>query len=309
VGPTLSIVILSYNRCAALRRTLTELRAQGLLERAQVIVADNRSDDGSEKMVREEFPGALWNQQPFNQGVKSFNDGADHATGEVLLLLDDDSWPDAAALPAAMDLLAREPRVAAVALLPVHPGTGVAEWGAGGKTGGGCVRMGCGNLVRTEAWKQVGGYEGGFFLYRNDTDLALKLLSAGHDVWFDPAWIVWHDSPAAQRKSERWLRMATRNWGWLARRHGRGPSKWWGMLAGFARAACLAGLSVRRQWRVLVGAVESLRLPAPKLPEACRVDGRAFAKLAREQVAAALGPKKTKGAQDVNRSSMARHSP
>src|SRR5690606_34605702 len=82
--------------------------------------------------------------------------------------------------------------------------------------------MGCGNLVRRSAWQAVGGYEESFFLYRNDVDLALKLLAAGGKgggVWFDPTWVVWHDSPAAapnRRKSLRWFELATRNWIWLA---------------------------------------------------------------------------------------------
>src|SRR5262249_44425241 len=154
----------------------------------------------------------------------------------------------------------------AVALLPKHPTTGREEWaglGEGGRAR--FVRMGCGNLVRAEAWRKVEGYESGFFLYRNDTDLALKLLAAGYDVWFDPAWIVWPDSPAASRKSERWLRLATRNWGWLARRHGRGFSKWFGMLAGFAWASRQAGLSAKRQLAVLHGLLDSLHTP-PALP-------------------------------------------
>jgi GT2 family glycosyltransferase len=143
--------------------------------------------------------------------------------------------------------------------------------------------MGCGNLVRTSAWRQVGGYEGAFFLYRNDTDLALKLLAAGHDVYFDPTWIVWHDSPAAAHKSERWLYYATRNWGWLARRHGRGFTKYLGTLAGFAWASRQAGLSPKRQWRALNGALASLRCAPPKLPDVCKVSGKHFARLVRRQ--------------------------
>jgi GT2 family glycosyltransferase len=281
----LSIVILSYNRREALRRTLTELGSQGLFDNAQIIVADNASTDGSAEMVREQFPGVRWLASPQNSGVQTFNAGAALGTGEFLLLLDDDSWPDARALPAALELMKDRAGIGGVALLPKHPQTHVEEWSWAGEGGRGrFVRMGCGNLLRMDAWRGVGGYESGFFLYRNDTDLALKLLAAGYDVWFDPSWIVWHDSPAAARKSERWLRLATRNWGWLARRHGRGLSKWWGMLAGFAWASRLAGLSLWRQGAVLSGVLDAFRSPAPPLPEACKTDGSGFRKLVREQI-------------------------
>jgi GT2 family glycosyltransferase len=279
----LSIVILSYNRRDALRRTLTELRAQGLLDSAEVIVVDNHSSDGSGKMVHDEFPSVRWLEQGQNLGVAAFNHGARLSRGDRLLLLDDDSWPDAAALPEALALLDRSPNVAAVALLPTHPTTRAPEWRHDHKAQGAWPIMGCGNLVRTDAWHKVGGYEGTFFLYRNDTDLALKLLAAGYDVWFEPTWIVWHDSPAAAHKSERWLYFATRNWGWLARRHGRGFTKYLGMLAGFAWASRLAGLSLKRQWKVLGGAAASLRHAPPHLPAACKSDGKAFATLVRRQ--------------------------
>ncbi len=93
---SLSIVILSYNRCDALRRTLGELRLhRDCSEAAQVIVADNASKDSSARMVQEEFPSVLWVKQASNLGVETFNLGAGSAGRDLLLLLDDDSWPDA----------------------------------------------------------------------------------------------------------------------------------------------------------------------------------------------------------------------
>ncbi len=181
------------------------------------------------------------------------------------------------------------------------------------------MMMGCGNLVRRDVWRKVGPAD----TRRPHCSIAttpilpaLKILSAGYDVWFDPAWLVWHDSPAAARKNDRWLYMATRNWGWMARRHGRGLSKWLGMAAGFAWASRLAGLSAGRQLKVLKGALESLKSPPPKLPEACRVDGKGFAALVKHQCArpgarpiepADGGPSRI--LQPSRSSSMARHSP
>jgi len=100
-------------------------------------------------------------------------------------------------------------------------------------------------------------------------------------VHFDPAWRCEHDSPAAARKSARWCELATRNWIWLARRHGRGPSRVLGAVAGWAWAHRLAGWSPGRQWAVLRGAMAGIvRAPAP-LPPSVRPDGRAFAELLR----------------------------
>jgi GT2 family glycosyltransferase len=280
----LSVVILSYNRRDALRRTLNELAAQGLLESAQVIVVDNASSDGSAAMVRAEFPACEVLALTENAGVAGFNRGADRARGDMLLILDDDAWPDHDALIAAIEMLRTKPATGAVALLPKHPGTNVVEWRHEGVAQARWPVMGCGNLIRTEVWRAVGGYEERFFLYRNDTDLALKLLAAGFDVWFDPTWIVWHDSPAAKTKSDRWFTLATRNWVWLARRHGRRFSKRVGALAGIAWAVRLAGLSPRRQWCVARGAWAGLWNRPPRVPAACHVDGKAFRDLVKRQV-------------------------
>ena len=143
-------------------RTLSELSAQGLLTSAQVIVVDNGSGDGSGEMVRTAFPGALLVELKDNRGVAAFNLGAEKATGDLLLVLDDDSWPDAEGLAGALALLEHKPTVAGVALLPKHPTTQVEEWRHGSGACGGWTIMGCGNLVRMEAWRRVEGYEGDF---------------------------------------------------------------------------------------------------------------------------------------------------
>jgi GT2 family glycosyltransferase len=304
-----SVVILSYNRLAALEKTIGELLKDPALKGAEIIVADNGSGDGTPEKIRRKFRDARVIDMGENRGVAGFNAGVARATGDVVLILDDDAWPAEGAVERALDLLATRRDIAAVALHPKHPGTGASEWGFVGMSDVGCgmsdvksesaagepahptsdIRhptskwpfMGSGNLVRREAWERVGGYEEGFFLYRNDVDLALKLLGAGGGVWFDPAWVVWHDSPAAASKSLRWFELATRNWVWLCRRHGRGRWKWVGVLSGWAWAHRLAGRSARAQWKVFWGAVDGLWYRPPPVPGACVRDGAAFESMMR----------------------------
>ncbi|MCC6319972.1 MAG: glycosyltransferase family 2 protein [Phycisphaerales bacterium] len=276
-GPSLSAVVLSYNRADALERTLRSLRGSGLFAVDEgsagapygVVVVDNASSDGSAERVRERFERVRVIGLEENLGVEAFNRAVAEVESEVVLILDDDATPDARALRRAMRLLGRRPELGAVALHPRHPDGGASEWpGAAtvqGRTTDRWPIMGCGNLVRREAWVRAGGYEKGFFLYRNDTDLALKLLGLGYGVHFNPAWVVWHDSPAGAkgRKSERWHRLATRNWVWMARRHGRGMARVAGAMLGWVWAHRLAGLSAKRQWATAKGAWEGLVEPAP----------------------------------------------
>jgi GT2 family glycosyltransferase len=294
-GLTLSIIILSYNRWEALERTLAQLDQQPAVrgddERsaARIIVVDNASTDGTQARVRECFPQVQLIELEQNQGAGAFNIGAATSHDDLLLILDDDACPDAAALSSAIDLLARRPDLAAVALHPMHPQTRQSEWPWAARRQGPLENfpaMGCGNLVRRSAWASVGGYEGAFFLYRNDVDLALKLLNAGHGVYFDPSWVVWHDSPAAARKSLRWFELAMRNWVWLCRRHGgaRPGAGRPGGLQGTARfllalglgwvwAHRLAGFGPRAHGRILCGVWRGMRHAPPPLPGACRLGG------------------------------------
>ena len=126
--------------------------------------------------------------------------------------------------------------------------------------------MGCGNLVRRTAWDRVGGYEESFFLYRNDTDLALKLLGAGWGVWFDPTLVAWHDSPASAAKSLRWFETATRNWVWVCRRHGGALGCAAGVVMGWAWAHRLAGGSLKAHARVLRGAWQGVSQKPAAVP-------------------------------------------
>ncbi|MFG0283787.1 MAG: glycosyltransferase [Phycisphaerales bacterium JB039] len=262
IGLHLSIIILAYKRREALLATIARLRAGRWSAGAEIIVVDNASGDGSARAVRDQFPEICVIEMETNAGVAGFNRGAAQAPGDVLLILDDDSWPDDDALGRALALLEERADVAAVSLLPRHPQTLRPEWPFACVLGGAARDdwpvMGCGNLVRREAWQRVGGYEERFFLYRNDVDLALKLLGAGDKVWFDPSWVVWHDSPAAARKSLRWFELGMRNWVWLARRHGRGVWKWIGIALGWANAHRLAGGSARAHAAALRGAWKGL---------------------------------------------------
>lgn len=276
--PTLSIVLLSYNRWAMLERTLTRLGEDSAVAGAEVIVVDNGSMDGTPERVRSTFPLVKLVALRSNVGVAAFNEGVRASSGEAVLILDDDSWPAAGVLGGAMELLAKRPEVAAVSLHPRHPQSQRSEWGFAERVGEAGVSdewpvMGCGNLVRRTAWDRVGGYEESFFLYRNDVDLAMKLIDAGYRVHFDPKWTVWHDSPGAVRKSSAWFRLATRNWVWLCRRHGRGRDRLVAIVAGWGWAHRLAGWSVGAHVAVIGGVLAGVLSRRPRKPVAC-VGGR-----------------------------------
>ena len=264
---SLSVVVLVHNRREAIATTLEALRADEATRHAELIVVDNASSDGSADVVRERIPEARLVPLSKNIGVGAFNRGVAEATGDVVLVLDDDAIPEPGAVARAMQTLREHPDAWAVTLHPRHPSDGRSEWPFAGDTPSeDWPVMGCANLVRRWAWARAGGYDPAFFLYRNDTDLALKIRRLGGRVHFDPALVVRHHSPIARRKSDRWLRDATRNWIWLAKRHATGVERVRCAMMGWGWAHRLAGLNPVRHGRVLAGALIGILRPAPALP-------------------------------------------
>lgn len=257
-----SVIIVNHNRIEKLERTLSALDA--LEPRPEeIIVVDNASSDVvCERLRREERIRLISLRQ--NVGVQAFNIGAAEASFPNVLILDDDAAPERESWRRANEMLMQDPRPDAIVFNPVHPESGASEWPDATRPSVRFNRMGCCNLIRTLVWREAGGYIGAYFLYRNDTDLALTLLARGKSVVFDPAIVAYHDSPFAARKSELWLRLATRNWIWMARRHGRGPWKYVGIFAGVFRALSRAGLSITRLFRVLQGLKQGMLHSSPQ---------------------------------------------
>lgn len=281
--PSLSVIILTRDRIDQLLHTLKMLREDDVGKDCEIVVVDNASTDGTPTRVQREFPDVVVVPTGANLGVEGFNRGVQASTGDAVLILDDDAWPDAGALAGVLDTLARRPDVAGIMMHRQHPRTSEYEWPFSNIA----TRtprwpdMGSGNVIRRSAWDEVGGYEQGYFLYRNDTDLALKLLAAGHEVVFTPDYKVWHDSPIAKTKTARWLFRSTRNWVWLSKRHGKRGSGICAILMGWLWAHKLAGFAPSKHFAALRGMLAGVFTRAPKLEKAVKPDGKPLSRLIR----------------------------
>jgi len=173
-----SAVIPPRDRAADLARTLGALGVAGEGVRGEVVIADNGSRGGAAA------PGTLACGWPVrviefgeNRGAAARNTAAEAARGVWLLMLDDDSAP---AGPGWAACLAEAAETAAVGG-EIHLESGARE--AGGLPE---VFVGCGALVRREAFLGVGGYDPGFGYYGEETDLCARLIGSG--------WRVTHDA-------------------------------------------------------------------------------------------------------------------
>src|SRR5262244_2603747 len=111
----LSIVIVNWNSSSFLRECLRSIYATAASLKFEVIVIDNASFDGSELMVRREFPSVKFIQSTRNLGFAGANNVAfAHSVGRNILFLNPDTEVTGSALSALCSALDAIPDAGAV---------------------------------------------------------------------------------------------------------------------------------------------------------------------------------------------------
>jgi len=233
----LSIVIVSYNTRDLLRDCLRSVYSSQCDLNREVIVVDNRSNDGSAEMVRKEFPQATLIASQTNGGYAYANNlGLRQIQGNYVLLLN----PDTALPPRALqDMLV---------FMEQHPDAGVAGPKlvlADGSLDLACRRsfptldvafyrliglskrypnsprynrynlgyldpdqvaevdsvVGAFMLMRRQALDQAGLLDERFFAYGEDIDLCYRIkVDHGWKVYYNPAVVVTHYKGQAMKQ-------------------------------------------------------------------------------------------------------------
>jgi GT2 family glycosyltransferase len=185
--PTISIVFLAYNRRHELTISLTEMleRSTYPAERLQVIVVDNASEDGTADMVRERFGGVELIVNPENVGASGWNAGFACATGDYVLILDDDCYLPGPELERAVQA-AQANRADLVSFSVVSSFDEDHSFNATYLTGL-LSYWGCAALISRRALEVVRGYDPYIFIWANELELTLRLLDGGFRHLWLPA--------------------------------------------------------------------------------------------------------------------------
>ncbi len=220
---SLTVVILSHNRCADLRETLRQMSAIAGLD--DIIVVDNASTDGSAGMVRAEYPQVCLIANPENRGTGGRNQGIAAARHDLVVTLDDDSTVSADVLAELPALFARQPRLAAVGFRILLADGSEEPWFAWKKRGNeesgylSPALMTCGAAFRKEAVLAIGGFWEPYQVYVEERDLCTRLIAAGHEVRYLPRCTALHRRSPRVRSDARFVYLVTRNTCWYVIRN------------------------------------------------------------------------------------------
>jgi GT2 family glycosyltransferase len=220
----ISVVVLTYNRCAQVLETLSRLCA--LPEQPRVVVVDNGSTDGTSQQIAERFPYVTLVIAQTNLGAAGRNLGVAGVTTEYVAFCDDDTWWHAGALQRAVQLLDATPRAGVLnarvlvnesgetddtcqlmARSPLDT-TGLPGPSLIGYMAGACV-------FRTSLYRQIGGYEPRLFIGGEEELASLDVLASGFAIVYAEE-LVLHHHPSPIRDSGLRRRMLARNAAWVA---------------------------------------------------------------------------------------------
>ena len=203
--PDCSLIIPTRNRAAILRDTLSRL--SNLPDDAfEILVVDNGSFDETPTLA-EDFPHIRWIALGDNLGCAARNVGAVAARSDILLMLDDDSWPHPGTIERLVRLL-RERRDLGAVACRVKLADASHRHDAGGVPG---TFFNCGGAIRRSAFLECGGYPIDFDYYVEEYDLSCRLWKAGWTIEPRGDLLITHRRVTQNRDNNRMLHFLVRN--------------------------------------------------------------------------------------------------
>jgi GT2 family glycosyltransferase len=225
--PQVTVVSVTYNRCADMLSLLSQLDALDYpRDQLRIVLVDNASTDGTAERVRQDYPWVELLVSPRNTGVaRGFNQGlrhvldtesaalsGTHSTASYIWLLDSDAEVEPGTLRPLVDALRGDASIGIVGSAVYDPlqrerlvtaGLRV-NW----KTGNGSFVLpsrenpselidvdlipACSLLVRSDLCRALGLWDERLRLYWGDTDWCTRFLRAGFRVCCCTESRAWH---------------------------------------------------------------------------------------------------------------------
>lgn len=245
--PTVTIAIVAWRESAYLQRCLDALAANVPADLFRTILILNEATDSARARVRPGGPVtevlAFRNNLGFGAAA---NVAVERAATEFVVLLNDDCVVQPGWLQELIGTARRRPAAGAVGSLFLNLDGSLQEAGsvlwadAATVPIGGDARedgqrwrferrvdycSGASLLIRTEAWRAVGGIDERYYPgYYEDVDLSLRLAELGYETWLSPLSVVLHTKGGSSTERYRTF-LGRRNAAVFAQRWADAPSR------------------------------------------------------------------------------------
>jgi GT2 family glycosyltransferase len=219
--PEMSVIVVNWNGKHFLETCLTALRRQTFRD-FETILVDNGSGDGSTEYVRAQFSEVNLVVLTENRGFTGGNiAGWEHSSGELIVLLNNDTEADPRWLEALHKASRDFPKAGSFASKMLHfdERTRIDNCGFAVTTAAMTVDLGrgeqdgpdwadprkvfgaCGGAAayRRSMLEDIGFLDHDFFMTYEDVDLSFRAQLRGHDCMFIPGAIVYHHYRATMK--------------------------------------------------------------------------------------------------------------
>lgn len=211
-----SIIVLNYNGKPWLERCLDSLAGQSFDHGCEILLADNKSTDGSDLLAEKltgKLPNARFIQNGANLGFcEGNNRPAALARGEFLLFLNNDAWLEKDCLAKLHAAVHETGAAAASPLILNYEDDSFQSIGAEGFDFFGLpsgrvpalaqghrqllMPEGCAYLIRRDVFELLGGFDPEIFMYADEYDLSWRLWVSGYSAITVPEARVHHRGAA-----------------------------------------------------------------------------------------------------------------
>lgn len=190
--PKISVGILTFNRKDAVLKAIQSAYDQNI-DDVEVVVVDSASTDDTAGAIRTNYPQVKFIRLPRNLGCPG---GRNHiyanCTGDYIVNVDDDGFLGDGALRRVIEVFESDPEIGIISMRQVYtddPSQGRVV-GAGRREVGSFFGGVC--AFRRTMLEKTGLYPEDFFLFAEETYLAIQAMNAGYKIVSAPDIIMWH---------------------------------------------------------------------------------------------------------------------
>lgn len=252
----ISIIIVNWNTRDLLLQCIESLYKDNGISKREIIVVDNASSDGSAEAVSASFPSVKLIVNERNLGFAAANNiGANAASGNVLVFLNPDTIVEPGTIDALFEFLDRNPNAGVIGCRIVNSNghTEQTYWTSFpdlnwlfreatylNKISNARQRsisfdepvqvahlLGACIAIRSELFREVGGFDERYFLYMEETDLCWRVQALGKRNYYHPAVKITHLGQQSSKQAAHWtnVQLQLSTYAFLRRNHSMGPIK------------------------------------------------------------------------------------